>query len=346
MLHASLDLMSDIQQSHVIDSVAVSHKDLLHQFTGHLLLEDHLYYNKWINLLDLEAAADRFQISETWLRKPTEREELTSKTISALIFDESKSSHDAHFDEFWYSIITLMRSPVSRLQTPISNLGFENGNLVVISSDSSTGNDMFNGNADSRQKQTMRKMHLVRGKVHLVTEKSIQILASKEDHARIRRTSRFNGMKETVRFRVDKDETAFGIGTLRQNLVNLCTGDKRELMDSSSTLQHAVKHRCAWLRDLVVRFRCPVFDKEMIRKIFDCPSPGNLSTRYMYNLKTEFAKLNPNQRSAVVKVRTTIDQNYILLHSQCHQTCCVQAFIAKDFSIIQGMPGTGKISNE
>jgi hypothetical protein len=308
MFNARVTIINNGRHSSRIDPTAITHRDLLHQFTGHLVLEDFLYYNKWTSLLDLEAKADCFQIAETWLYHSSEREASTSKTISALVFDDTRSSDYAHYDISWYSIIAMIRSPASTIQAPLCTLGFENGSRIVISTDSHTGNrntlDDSNMNI-SGKRQVTRKMYLVRGIVHSVSKNSILILASKEDHLRLRNASRSNDRiqsREVVSFRIDKDETAYGFGTLRQNLINLFTGDAKEPTDVSPT--YFSKHRFSGLRDLVVRFRSPIFEHEKSRSMFKPLSLSRcLSHRYLKRLETEFSLLNPDQKAAVAKVR-------------------------------------------
>lgn len=312
MLHARLTLATNDDQNSR-DSVARTHNDLLSKFTGHLVSEDFLYYNKWTSLLDLEAEAGRFQISETWLHHSYEREASTSKTITALVFDDTKSSDYAHYDESWYSIITMMRSPTAKLQTPLAKLGFENGSRIVVSTDFHTSNDDLSCNSNTKnnvgRRLVQRKMYIVRGIVHSTSDKSIQILASKDDHLRMRKISGINARmassETTVFFRIDKDETAYGIGSLRQNLVNLLTGDVKESSLEVPTTTYSAKHRFSWLRDILVRFQSPIFQEDMSRSMFHPQSliTNGLSDRYIKGLELEFLQLNPDQKAAVVKVR-------------------------------------------
>jgi hypothetical protein len=104
-------------------------------------------------------------------------------------------------------------------------------------------------------------------------------------------------------FRVDKDNSSVGIGTLRQNLINFFTADfiRREGEELSQTAI-AKQRRIPWLRDVVIRLKPPSFDSRTPASFFNGPGP-NIPGCDLQNLSSEFADLNPDQQKAVEKVR-------------------------------------------
>ena len=144
-------------------------------------------------------------------------------------------------------------------------------------------------------------MHIVRGVVHKTTDTHLQVLASREDLTRMVNIVK-ESASEKILFRLDKDDTATGIGTLRQNLVNLFTGDFKSPDGPGSQTEQT---RLSWLRDVLIRMRKPVFDKALVKSMFT-PSPGTRVTAVpgcdLMDLCFEFSTLNPDQRAAAEQV--------------------------------------------
>jgi len=298
----------------VVESVGKTHKELLNKFTGHLSDDDFAYFQKWDRLIDLEADAGCVNVAEAWLIDSAEREKTTSKCISSLYFDPSASSSGAMFDDTETVTIAFKRSPQSPLQTPLQCLSFEPGAYVVLSTDSTT----VEGKPDNKSRP---QMQIIRGTVEGTSDTQVLLKASSDDLTRIERLVK-RSLESVVLFRLDRDEISTGVGTLRQNIINLFTGDTGEPDGSNRDL---TPHRLAWLRDVIVRLRTPVFDDALKQSMFSRPDNHDnyfpISGCDLEDLVFEFTELNDDQREAVTKVIT-----------------------AKDYSLIQGLPGTGKTS--
>ena len=304
MIHAASSIASGNDPG---DFVQKSHSELLKLFTGHMTDEDFLYFSKWNRLIDLESDSSRFQIAETWLLDSQIQEVKTSKTISRLLFDNGLSSVDTTFEDERPSLIVFKRGCDSSLQTPLCNLSFEVGCHIVVSVDSATYSSEEK-NSSMMPKRTKRgRMHLVCGVVESLTENLISIKASKDELSRIQKLSQSNVVSpstDQIYFRVDRDEKATGMGTLRQNLINLLTGDL-QIESDAQHISSARRERYNWLRDMVVRLRPPLFELCMERNMFKAPNTDDSIPPGcdLLDLAVEFAELNPDQRAAVTKVR-------------------------------------------
>lgn len=280
------------------DTVGVedsTHRDLLQHFTGHLSREEFDYFTRWDRLIDLEADASDSLISRSWLLDSQQQETKTALCVSSLIFDEHESSPDAIFDESWSSIIGFRRSLTSIISTPLSNVGFEAGCRVVVSTDS-TSYVPSSPCSDSRP-----DMHLVQGVVHKTTYTHIFICASRDELTRIERKSK-KCPDTQVHFRIDKANTASGIGTLRQNLVNLFTSDMKS--PDESGLQRE-KSNLPWLRDVLIRLRKPLYDVRLIKSMFNPSHESDIATVPgcdLMDLCFEHSSLNPDQKAAAEQV--------------------------------------------
>jgi hypothetical protein len=227
-----------------------------------------------------------------------DRERYTSKAVSSLVFDPAMSSRDAIFDESWSTIIGFKRSSASCSQTLLSSTGFEPGCRVILSTDSTTtALAISNG---TRKYRT--HMHIVRGSLHSATDNHIRILASRDDLSRLEETMR-QSSPETMQFRLDREESSTGTGTLRQNLHNLFTAD-RSPPGEPGMRQGQRNH--GWLRDVLVKLKKPVFDDCSTHNMFE-PCPGSNFTTCIPGcnlsaLKSEYWNLNPDQKEAAKKV--------------------------------------------
>jgi hypothetical protein len=278
-----------------------SHHKLLHHFTGHLVDEEYSYFTQWDRLIDLEADASGSLIARAWLLGSDDRETETSKSISSLDFDPAESSPKAVFDESWFSGIAFKRSPTAKIQTPLSNVGFEPGCRVIVSTDS-TSLMSSSGSTVRRSNAVRPQMHIVRGIVHKATDTHLQILASRDDLTRIENIVNVSA-SERILFRLDRDDTATGIGTLRQNLVNLLTGDIKSPNDEPGSPM--VQSRLSWLRDVLIRLRKPVFDKTLVQSMFTPirgTKVGAVPGCDLMDLCFESLTLNPDQRAAAEQV--------------------------------------------
>ena len=297
-----------MQSSTKIAGAEPTHQELIQHFTGNLVAEEFEYFTQWDRLIDLEADAGASLIAKAWLVGSDERETKTSKSVSSLVFDPQGSSAEAVFDESWYATIAFRRHAASSIQTPLTNVGFPPGSLVVVSTDST-----MLGDSPIRS-----QFHIVRGAVHKVTETQLQIRASRDDLSRIEKVIK-SANDCPILFRLDRDNVATGIGTLRQNLINLFIGDTKAPGEAGTQIEHT---RLSWLRDVLIRLRKPVFDKSHVKFMFTPPLETHVEPIPgcdLMDLAFEFAELNSDQRAAVEQVIS-----------------------ATDYSMIQGLPGTGK----
>jgi len=129
----------------------------------------------------------------------------------------------------------------------------------------------------------------------------LNVRASRDDLARIQKIVKASG-DDYVQFRLDRDDTATGTGTLRQNLINLFTADIKPPEEHNETPQQT---RLSRLRDFIIRLREPSFDRDLVKSMFSpcaksvsCAVPGC----DMMDLVVEYADMNPDQRAAVEKV--------------------------------------------
>lgn len=301
MLYAATANLS--LQPNDMDLVGKSHKDLLQQFAGHLSREDFAYFSKWDRLVDLEAHAESFLPAKTWLVPSDEREKETAKSITSLEFDDSSCSSQACSDGTSFALLSFRRCTSSSIQTPLSSLGFEPGCNVIVSTDSTTIKQVA---LSPTVAPTCRpQMHLVRGILHNTTQTHVFIHASVNDLDRIRRVIRKNDnnidlptnkvRRLKLLFRADKDDAAFGVGTLRQNLVNLFSA-------GADTEESNRTRRLSSLRDVIVRNRTPRFHDDVAQSLFSTNSTVMLPGCDMYDLVAEYAELNSDQKAAVQKV--------------------------------------------
>lgn len=295
-------------------SVSRTHGQLLESLTGHLSEDEFEFFQSWDRLIDLEADAEYSQIADCWLEDSANREIATSKTISSLEFDASRSSDDTVLDATTVAI-AFKRSSSSSRQTPLQSLGIEPGSHVVISLDTTTVACSENSRRQSHQKL---QMHLVRGFLDKCLDDEVTVRATFDDLVRIRKYAERYGSR-SCHFRIDRDDVATGVGTLRQNLVNLLVSEStKEKGDVTSRKTR----RAQWLREVIVKLRIPVF--AVTNPLFRAANTGLhfvIPGCDMKQLELEFESLNVDQKAAVVKVMT-----------------------AMDYSLIQGLPGTGKTS--
>jgi hypothetical protein len=292
----------------------VDKEELRKKFTGHLTKEDFDYFAKWDNLIDLEADVSQSHAAEMWLTPSETREKDTGKCISSLVFENTAPPPEDGLDESSFTIISFRRSPEAALQTPLAHIGFEPGYQAIISVDKTTIA------ADARPGVAPPRMHIVRGFLDTTTDTRVMIRASRDDLTRMQRL--VATAKAPLTFRIDRDDTAFGTGTLRQNLINLFVRDTAESENGAPTVWPT---RLPALRDVVVRLRPPRFRSEKEDAMFTPRTHGSFSPLEvpgcdLMDLAADFAELNSDQRAAVRKVRlsfvdTVEDCRICLLHT-------------------------------
>lgn len=274
-----------------------SHQELMRHFAGHLADEDYAYFTEWDRLVDLEAHAHQSSVATAWLLGSDLRETETSKSVSSLIYEPTSSSPEAVFDESWYAVIGFCRSPTAAIQTSLSNIGFAPGCRVIVSTDSTT----LETQSSRRSSSVRPKMHVVRGVVHATSDTKLHVRASRDDLTRIQKIVKASGV-DHLQFRLDRDDSATGIGTLRQNLINLFTADVKPPEEQDAGSQQT---RLSRLRDFIIRLREPIYDGGLVKSMFS-PTPETSSYAVpgcdMMDLAFEYADMNSDQRAAAEKV--------------------------------------------
>jgi hypothetical protein len=313
MLYAAAE--RSLQPSHSNFGIEQSHRELLTKYTSHLASEDLAYFTDWDRLIDLEADASSYSAATAWLLDSAQREADTGESASCLLFDGVEPSTSSSEDDRIF--IGFRRSATSAITTPFSSLSLAPGcQLIISTDDTSFGTSNSTGQTHQGRARKFRpQMHVVRGYMDRAEEGRVLVQASRDDLERIRklafRSKDFHTQapgappKEGRLFRIDKDNTSIGIGTLRQNVINLFTGDvvKQDNQDHATT-NPSQRMRLSWLRDVVVRLKPPAFDISALSTIFCC-EPGALPIHGcdLETLALEYADLNTDQRAAVEKVR-------------------------------------------
>lgn len=311
---------------------------LLKHFTGHLNDKDLEYFIEWDRLIDLEAHESKNEICKMWLRESKDRESSTGKSISCLVFDGSVNDGSMFCDatnEEYDSFIKFYRDQNSVLNTPLTSLNFEVNSWVIVSTDttslsSSTNPSSLLSHGEQHSNRPSRdQMNILRTSIIQVDKSSICLRATASDISRIQKLHQ-------LRFRIDKDEYVAGTGILRQNLINLFTIDvlsfptRSEQAKNNASLptnEQRMKKRIGWLRESIVHLKPPMFRsfsiEDSTRNMF---TPNRIARRRIKGcdigtLSREYSQLNIDQQTAVAKVMA-----------------------AKDYTLIQGFPGTGKTS--
>ncbi len=287
-----------------------SHVALLNKFTGQLKPGDLDYFRKWDRLIDMEAHATQDYIATAWLLNSREREMITGETISSLLYDGASPSSDGSG-----ALLRFRRAASSFNQTQLDSLSIGKGSHVIISTDGSVFEDSQSDpkleyiNTQRERKKFRHQMCVVQGFLEEASADEVIISAKRDDLDRVRgmcnRFKKFSGdgAESALTFRVDKDNSAIGIGTLRQNLINLFTSDHARNSNQELTqLETSRQRRLPRLRDFIVRLDPPSFGPFDDRTIFRAVGPSIPGCK-LEALSDEFHKLNGDQKDAIRKVR-------------------------------------------
>ena len=281
------------------------HGHLIDQCTGHLATEDFAYFQKWDRLIDIEVNFSSTSAATSWLIPSDEREKKSGKCICSLVFESVEVASNPQFGP---STIRLKRSSTAHSSTSLLALGLEKGCHAILSMDDTS--------LPKPDRQPRPRMHIIRGIMDRVSDQHAFLRASSDDVARIKRLIA-RSKDKTLHFRLDRDEVATGIGTLRQNLINLFSDILNEDRAFAKRSQ-----RNAHLRRLLVHLETPTFEDRPVSSMFlKQPSIPLIPGCEFDRLEAEFQTLNPDQQKAARRVLT-----------------------ACDYAIIQGLPGTGKTS--
>jgi len=298
------------------------------KFTAQLQHGDIEYFQKWDRLIDLEAHATVGSISRSWLVDSQVRENVTGESVSSLMYDRALP------EPYGSGVLVFFRKVVgSHHQPDMDCIAIGKGSHIVISTDGNIFDDSQSDpklqyeNTQREQKRFRHHMNVLRGFLHEVNKEGILVAVNHEDLGRIRdmcnrykKLALDDGHTELL-FRADKDNTAVGVGTLRQNLINLLTADHaRSSKEKPTQLDIARQRLLPRLRDLVIRLTPPAFTSITDESLF-CGAGPMLPGCDLSVLSEEFQLLNLDQQHAVRKV-----------------------VAANDFVLVQGLPGTGKTS--
>jgi hypothetical protein len=325
MLYAAANMASTCDSDHPIKT---SHSKLLDHFCGRLDKQDFRYFLDWDRLIDLEAHANAKLVSLSWLKPSKDQELNTGRTISSLVVDERLVAVQRKKGGSESVSVVFKRSPGSESKTEFSRLQFEAGCHVVVSADAS----FFVASSEEQRNRKSRLnrrpvMHLARGLIQALNDDEITVKITQQDYRQILAENEFTKtQRRTMHYRLDRDDIQTGLGTTRQNLINLLTGDVKPFENSQSdpklTQNQLVKrNRHEWLREAIIKLRAPEYDQRNLLNIFERSDSVEIPGCNVHELKQEFHCLNTDQQEAVKKV-----------------------IMANDYALIQGLPGTGKSS--
>eukprot|EP00804_Cyclotella_cryptica_P000970 CCRYP_012331-RB/>CCRYP_012331-RB protein AED:0.03 eAED:0.03 QI:95/1/1/1/1/1/10/663/1892 len=328
MMYASSSTDSNVQFD-------TDHRRLAQHFTSHLNGADLDYFRKWDRLIDLERHAhSNGNITKSWLRRSNEKERMDGNSISSLILDlssltqiEGQKSGPSSKD---HVALRFGRACDAENKIPLHSLNVEVGNFVLLSTDSTLfSTKMHSQHRFHSAQQGKHKMHLSRGFVAQIREQDIDVSVSKNDIVHIKRC--IDSSTERLKFRLDKDELSNGTGLLFQNLVNFLTLDipafSTESMaqtpskTKSMTCNTEDSRRRRRLQSCITQlYPPPRFEQLSACSLFESTSfTSEVAGCDLNTLRKEFGSLNCGQKEAILKVVS-----------------------AKDFALIQGLPGTGK----
>ncbi|KAG6549576.1 hypothetical protein Mapa_008958 [Marchantia paleacea] len=285
------------QNCRQLDSCAVYHKaqdgvtaessglgEVFDKSTNHLTTADLHFFQQWDRLIDLEFRDLLMSHSEIW-RMPSKKREELGRCISSLVLSTSPNNSDDQKESAGYFLYTFRRpgstsdpSNTGDMCTPSSSLQdrpFNCGDYVVLSTES--GHTAVAG-----------------GIVASLNEVSIVIRLSHRLHNPKRSQISAKAISSQELWRIDKDESASIMATMRFNLLQLFVknnGDEQR-------------------RRLIVGLEAPKFESGPN----DDTDPGLTYVRSAIDL-------NEDQRHAINRILS-----------------------AKDYTLILGMPGTGKTS--
>lgn len=292
-----------------LSGVRKSHGELMAKFTGQLLPGDLDYFRKWDRLIDMEAHASVGNIATAWLVDSQKREKATGESLSSLVYDGASPSQEGSG-----VLLRFRRSSDFLNQTKLESISIGKGSQVVISTDGNAFDDSQSDpkleytNTQREQKKFRHHMNVIRGYLEEAKADEVVVSAKREDLDRVRhmcsRYKKFsNGAGQAaLMFRVDKDNSAVGIGTLRQNLINLFTADyARNSKEVLSKMDVAMQRRLPRLRDFIVRLAPPSFGQRDDALLFRAGGP-TIPGCDLQDLAQEFERLNQDQQGAVRKV--------------------------------------------
>lgn len=262
------------------------HEDLLNQYSSHLSNSEISYFRKWMRLVDYEAHTSSALVSQAWLHQSMDREKSCGKTLSEVVLDVNRSRLVQTLGSTEKALLVFRRSASSSLSTQFDDLDFEAGDHSVVSIDRSSLHYSRNS-----------PMHVARGFLDQVQGSEVTVRVDVDDLERLQRLhAEWEGREIT--FRIDKDDISTGVGTLRQNLIELMTGDRRDgVSDPTRAL-------LGLLRSIIVGMAPPIFDAAM-PILLDSKASRHTSIPGcgFEELQSDFASMNQDQQESIKKVQ-------------------------------------------
>lgn len=285
-------------------------------FTSHLGKEELDYFVKWDNLINFEVDAEDSQIARAWLLGSDELGSLSSSLFS-LVFDVENSKPSLEINEGYgkQDVAYFLRAGTTSLSNGDS---ISIGTRVVVSMDTTT---LALSSKKTWRTEHRPQMHIARGDVYETSAHRIGLRVAYDDLVRLHKLAS-RALPTKFHFRMDRDSGATGVGTLRQNLINMLSADKKTKSEPGTTAEGSHLPR---LRELLLKLSPPKYEDDiksdlMFKRSLVNPVTTQIPACDLASLETEFHTLNLDQQSAVRK-----------------------AFVAKDYTLIQGLPGTGTL---
>jgi DNA replication ATP-dependent helicase Dna2 len=286
------------------------HSELMSQFTGHLHRTDLEYFRTWDRLIDIEA--DSTSTVARYLEP--KRFEQQEGSVFGLVFDRRASYCDSNGRD----AIVCFHQPVGTQNNPVDTTIGAN---VVVSTEA-----LLTDETTSPPKNKIkfrRQSHVLKGTVNQSDGSRVSISCTSAEFALVEELVRRHHQDtlSELCFCIDTHARSVGTGILRWNLVNFLTEDS-PLPKGNEFTPSAMekKSRLPWLRDIIIRLSPPEFDDGPPPQMF-VGVERHIPGCHLTDLSQEFASLNEAQQRAVRK--------------------CMSS---RDYTLIQGLPGTGKSS--
>jgi len=305
-------------------ALADNHRKIYSETAEHFSEVEIKYFNDWDRMVDLEADRCQRDVMKSLRKASCEFEKSSGLCISSLVWD----ANDNPIIDGKAALTFRRARPRGGAPpaAPFADLRFGAGDDIFVSTDG----PLFGGGARGRPIQNhYGGAHLVRGVIGEISHDIVRILCPRVDASRLWNASvaweeAAAGGREgdEPTYRIDKNERYSGTNTLRRNLTNLFGGG-----DEDGNGQGGEGRARERLRQLIVKLEEPLVDVALTKSMFSVlDSQTSLSANIggcdFSDLTMEFYSLNLDQQKAVRKVIS-----------------------AKDYTLIQGLPGTGRLAS-
>lgn len=308
--------------------------------TDHLLPHHLAYFRSWDSMIEAEAKAAERGRRRIWLRTGRVTEEDTGQCLSGLKWaGEAPSLGDNHNHVHRFT----RDSPPA-----LTSLGMSIGDMVIISMEGTVGS------TGRRKGGCGPHFRLLTGKLSALTAQSAEVtcdsalrvptptaaqdiediacgLASQQAVSLSRNMKRSNGVSmEDVVFRLDRDQIAAGVTTMRLNVMRLFAGPAPEVEVSDAAGGGAA-------RDAKFQPEQNSGDENRRRLLVDMQAPRFKPFTGLWGGIQEVAVRRSDQ-----ELRDKLEVQYRDELNE-HQRLAVQKVLTcRDYALLLGMPGTGK----